>query len=57
MKWSWSPVSMPALEPLTVSLELENLLNDVYERTQGEFVTRTYKTGATASLSFKWRLD
>jgi outer membrane receptor protein involved in Fe transport len=45
------------LEPLTISLELENLLNDKYERTQGEFVTRGYKTGITGSLSLKWRFD
>jgi len=57
IKWSWSPSAWPLLEPLTVSLELENLLNDEYERTQGEFVTRGYKTGITGSLSLKWRFD
>ena len=57
MKWSWSPLNWPGMEPLTVSLELENLLNDAYERTQGEFITRTYKTGATGSLSLKWRFE
>lgn len=57
MKWSWTPMAWPALQPLTVSLELENLLNDAYERTQGEFITRTYKTGITGSLSLKWRFE
>ena len=57
MKWSWSPLNWPGMEPLTVSLELENLLNEAYERTQGEFITRTYKTGVTGSLSLKWRFE
>ncbi len=56
LKWSWSP-AIPMLEPLTVSLELENLLNDAYERSQGEFVTRRYKSGVTGLLSVKWRFD
>ena len=57
MKWSWSPLAWPVLEPLTISMELENLLNEAYERTQGDFITRTYKTGVTGSLSLKWRFE
>ena len=57
MKWSWSPTRWEALQPLTVSFEVENLLNDAYERTQGDFITRTYKTGVSGSLSMKWRFD
>ena len=56
-KWSWTPTFWPVLEPLTISLEVENLLNDAYERSQGEFITRSYKTGVTGSLSLKWRFD
>jgi outer membrane receptor protein involved in Fe transport len=53
-KWSYNP---GFLDPLTVSLELENLLDDEYARTQGPFFTRSYTTGITGSLSFKWRFD
>jgi hypothetical protein len=56
-KWSWSPTNWALLEPLTVSLEVENLLNDSYERTQGDVITRTYKTGVSALLGIKWRFD
>ena len=56
-KWSWSPSDWPMLEPLTVSLEVENLLNDAYERSTGDIITRTYKTGISALLGIKWRFD
>lgn len=51
-KWSYNPSFM---EPLTLSLELENLLNDEFERTQGGITTRSYQSGVTGSLSAKWR--
>jgi outer membrane receptor protein involved in Fe transport len=56
-KWSWSPTAWPILEPMTISLEIENLLDDEYERTQGDFVIRTYKTGITGKLGLKYRFD
>jgi outer membrane receptor protein involved in Fe transport len=45
------------LEPLTVSLEVENLLNDAYEQSQGDIITRSYKTGISGLLGIKWRFD
>ncbi|MEX2367059.1 MAG: TonB-dependent receptor, partial [Pseudohongiellaceae bacterium] len=52
MKWSYTPIT-----PLTVSLELNNLLNDAFQRTQGEFTIRDYKTGVTGKLGLSWRFD
>ena len=52
VKWSYSP-----LDPLTLSLELDNLLNESYERSQGDFIIRDYKTGVTGKLSVSWRFD
>ncbi|MEX2489283.1 MAG: TonB-dependent receptor, partial [Pseudomonadales bacterium] len=52
VKWSYTPI-----DPLTISLELENLLNDSYQRSQEEFFTRAYKTGITGKLGLSWRFD
>lgn len=51
-KWSWT-----IIDPLTMSLELENVVNDAYQRSQGRFLTRDWKTGVTGSFSLKWRFD
>lgn len=56
-KWSWSPMAWPVLEPMTISLEVENLLDDSYDRTQGDFTVRSYQTGVTAKLGLKYRFD
>jgi len=53
-KWSYSPAFLDAA---TVSLELENLLNDEFQRSQGPFLTRNLKAGITASLGVQWRFD
>jgi hypothetical protein len=51
-KWSWT-----VIEPLTFSLELENVVNDAFQRKQGSILTRSYKDGVTGALSLKWRFD
>lgn len=53
-KWSYNP---DYLDALTVSLELENLLNDEIKRKQAGILTRNLTTGVTGSLSLKWRFD
>jgi outer membrane receptor protein involved in Fe transport len=53
-KWSYNP---EFLDRLTVSLELENALDDAYRRTRGGIVTRDYTSGITLGLSAKWRFD
>ncbi len=51
-KWTWN-----VLDPLTLGLEMENVLNDAYQRKQGDFLTRDWKNGVTAKFSAKWRFD
>ena len=53
-KWSYTP---NYLDPLTVSLELQNVLNDEFQRKQGPILTRDLTRGVTGSLSIKWRFD
>jgi len=53
-KWSYNP---EYLDGLTVSLQLDNLLNDQFRRKQAGILTRDLTTGVTGSLSLKWRFD
>ncbi len=51
-KWTYT-----VIDPLTISLSLQNLVDDAFQRRQGSVLTRDFKTGVTGSLSFKWRFD
>ena len=51
-KWSYT-----VIDPLTISLRLQNLVDDAFQRRRGNILTRDFNTGVTGSLSVKYRFD